>query len=457
MKERLSAVQRTLLVLLLGAVLLGVIARPAPANGRLLAALNEIESFRSNFERSALERSLIEYAATQARQPLTAVQHASASKLALTNDPPPLQPLAAVSLATLADVRHFAEPHSTLPIGVADATAIGRALTWRLRIEATPPAYTLQSVDIAPGDVTQADLDLEPDVAKLQLAARDAELAVKDASKKVEAAELLLEQRKKWKLPWKVILKTDDARKQAHAALDEKETSLKDLAQRYQQAAARAQRARTTATYPPLRPFGVARVQLLAGDQPKTLQIPVKIEQREVAVPSLRGGEFAAIHAAGLWPEVQSLDPARASAAIRAHFNWHYSYVEPLGFKLGGMTVLQLLPCALPPLLLLLLMRMRAAARSYNPFGTKVRGAMPRVGFWNRPLDAVIVIVLPVLAAISAASSLVLVGQVPALPVLNAVVCLLLGGYAFMKLGELQTLIEEVIRSHSNPPPEGDT
>jgi hypothetical protein len=102
-------------------------------------------------------------------------------------------------------------------------------------------------------------------------------------------------------------------------------------------------------------------------------------------------------------------------------------------------------------------MRMRAAARSYNPFGTKVRGPMPRVGFWNRPLDAVIVIVLPVLAAISATASLVLVGRVPALPVLNAVVCLLLGGYAFMKLGELQTLIEEVVRSHSNRPPEGDS
>ena len=456
MKERLSAVQQTLLVLLLGAVLLGVIARPAPANGRLLAALNEIESFRSSFERSALEQSLIEYAAAQARQPLSAVQRA-AGKLALANGAGPLQPLAAVSLATLADVRHFSEPHSTLPIGVADATAIGRALSWRLTVEATPPAYTLKSVDIVPADVTQADLDLEPEVAKLQVAARAADAAVKDASKKVDAAELLLEQRKKWKLPWKVILKTDDARKQAHAVLDEKQATLKDVEQRYQQAATRAQRTRATATFPPFTPFGVARVQLLAGDQPKTVQIPVKIEQRNVPVPSLRGGEFTAIHAAGLWPEVQTLDPARASAAIRAHFNWHYSYVEPLGFKLGGMTVLQLLPCALPPLLFWLLVRMRAAARSYNPFGTKIRGPMPRVGFWNRGLDAVIVIVLPVLAAISAAASLMLVGRVPALPVLNAVVCLLLGGYAFMKLGELQTLIEEVVRSHSNPPPDGDT
>jgi hypothetical protein len=81
---------------------------------------------------------------------------------------------------------------------------------------------------------------------------------------------------------------------------------------------------------------------------------------------------------------------------------------------------------------------------------------MPRVGFKSRVLDAVVLVILPFGAGACAAAALLMIGQVPALPVLAAVACLLLGGYAFTKLGDLQNLVEDVVRSHSNPPPDSD-
>lgn len=462
MQARISAVQQALFGLLIVAVLLGVVTRPAPQNQRYKAALDEIDSFRATFDRAQLEHSLIEYAAAQGRQPLASIQRAAAGKqvppLQLAPNAGVLEPLVSVSLATLADVQNFAKEKSTLGIAVADAPSIGRALSWRLVSNAAAAPFTLESASIVPASVTQADLDREPEVARLQLERSAADTAVQEASKKLDSAEQTFETRRKWKLPWKALVKSDEARKEAKAALIEKQKALKDLEQRYAQASSRAQAPRAAAAGDArASEFGLAQLAIKTHDKPWSVAIPVKITQREVVVPSLRGGDFTAIHAAGLWPEVRGLDPAAASAAIRKHFNWHYSYVEPLGIKIGGMTLLQLLPCVLPFLLALVLMRMRAVSSSYNPFGTKVKGSLPRVGFMNRLFDALIVVGLPVVASVGAAVALMMVGQVPALPVINAIVCLLLGGYAFMKLGELQTLIEEVVRSHSNPPPDSDS
>jgi hypothetical protein len=460
MQARISAVQQALFGLLIVAVLLGVVTRPAPQNQRYKAALDEIDTFRATFDRAQLEHSLIEYAAAQGRQPLSSIQRAAAGKqvpaLQLAPNAGVLEPLTTVSLATLADVQAFANEKSTLSIAMADAPSIGRALSWRLVSDAAAAPFTLQSASIAPAAVTQADLDLEPEVARLQLERSTADAAVQDASKKLDSAEQVFETRRKWKLPWKALVKSDEARKEAKATLIEKQKALKDLEQRYAQASARAQAPHAAAAATAMPEFGVAQLAIQTREKAWPVAIPVKIAHRDVVVPSLRGGEFTAIHASGLWPEVRGLDPAEASAAIRKHFNWHYSYVEPLGFKIGGMTLLQILPCVLPFLLALVLMRMRAVSSSYNPFGTKVKGSLPRVGFMNRLFDAVIVVLLPVGASVGAAVALMMVGQVPALPVINAIVCLLLGGYAFMKLGELQTLIEEVVRSHSNPPPDSD-
>jgi hypothetical protein len=464
MQDRLSAVQQTLLWLLAAALGVALLSRPYPANRRYMQALDEVSGFRDGFEQATVEKSLLEHAQSQGQQPLALVQRSAAAAgvtLQLSATAPPLQPMAAVQLATLEQVKARGEPAGTIKIGVASAEAIGAALAWRLAElgNAKPGPFTLTAVALAPAAVSDADIARERQVMSLRGDVSATQAAALETGKKLTAADLQLEQQRKWKLPWKVLAKTDERRKAARAENARAENAAKAAKQRYEGEAkrARSEKSAAPAVTPEAIPtFAIARASVDAGAEHLTLELPVALQLRDVPVPPLPSTRFAATFSAGLWDEVKHLDAERAVAAIRAHFNWHYRYIERLGLKIGGMTVLQLLPCILPLLLALLLARVRAVAISYNPFHTKVRGVMPRVGFKSRVLDAVVLVVLPFGAGACAAAALLMIGQVPALPVLAAVACLLLGGYAFTKLGDLQNLVEDVVRSHSNPPPDPD-
>ena len=261
----------------------------------------------------------------------------------------------------------------------------------------------------------------------------------------------MFEARRKWKLPWKALVKFDEARKAARVTLDERQQLATDTQKRYEQKAQAALNHKPTPQ--PVGAFALVALGLEHAATHVTIEVPAALTLRDTPVPSLRGGEFAAARAAGLWDELKDKDADQALAAIRAHFNWHYRYVELLGIPFGGMTVLQFLPCLLPLVLVLLVLRMRAVRAGYNPFGTTIDSSLPRVGFRSRTLDFVVVIVLPFAAAASAATSLLLIRQVPVLPVLSAIACLLAGSYAFGKLGDLQALVEAVVHSHSSHPP----
>jgi hypothetical protein len=465
MKARLSAVQQALFLLLFTALLFGIVARPQPSNRRFMDALDEMTTFRDGFKRAPLEQSLLEYARAQGAVQLSAVQSAAhgpaVPKLTVAKSAPPLQPTAAVELRTLADVHARAQPNSTLSIGFADAQAIGSALAWRLARMPDPSPWTLSSAEIKPAALTQADVDLEREVAQLRLDSMAADKAVSDATKKLEGAEQVFEARRKWKLPWKALVKFDEARKAAGATLEERQQLATDTQKRYEQKAQAALNHRP-ASQPvgaagpapqPAAAFALVALGLEHAATHVTIEVPAALSLRDTPVPSLRGGEFAAARAAGLWDELKDKDADQALAAIRAHFNWHYRYIELLGIRFGGMTVLQFMPCLLPLVLVLLVVRMRAVRAGYNPFGTTIDSSLPRVGFRSRTLDFVVVIVLPFVAAASAATSLLLIGQVPVLPVLSAIACLLLGSYAFGKLGDLQALVEAVVHSHSSHPP----
>jgi hypothetical protein len=460
MKARLSAVQQALFLLLLTALAFGIVARPHPENRRVMEALDEMSTFRAGFKRAELEQSLLGYAHAQGAVPLAALQSATRGpgvpKLQLAKVAPPLQPTAAVELRTLEDVRQRAEPKSTLLIGVPDPNAIGAALAWRLARSQDPGPWTLSSAELRPAELTQAEVDLEREVAQLRLDSLHAEKAVADATKKLEGAEQVFEARRKWKLPWKSLVKFDEARKAARVTLDERQQVLTDTQQRYEQKAKAAQiRKPAPATLQPGAAFVLARLELEHGSAHTTIEVPAALDLRNTPVPSLRGGEFAATRAAGLWDEVKGKDADQALAAIRSHFNWHYRYVELLSVRFGGMTVLQFMPCLLPFLLVLLVLRIRAVRAGYNPFGTTLDSSLPRVGFRIRAFDFIALVVLPFAAAASAASSLLLISQVPVLPVLTAIACLIMGVYSFGKLGELQALVEAVVHSHSSHPPAG--
>jgi hypothetical protein len=460
MQARLAAVQKALIFLLGAALLVGILTLPHPANRRYLAALDELSTFQTTFKRTEVEHSLLDFAQRQGALALSTLQEASRGRLVPTlrveSNALPLQPLAALSLADLAAVRGRADDGNTLTIAVVRPDALGAALGWRLaRLAPTAPGpWTLLHAELIPAALTQADVDLERDVAQLRLESSDAESAVVDASKKLDIAEQVFETRRKWKLPWKALVKFDEARKTARSTLEEKTHIRNDTRDRYEATVKRAEHARARGAASGVTAFATAELTVAQSGAPIVLSIPVGLELRKVPLPALRGADFPATRAAGLWDEVQSLPVDRAIAVVQRHFNWHYRFIAPFGFKLGGMTVLQFLPCLLPALLVLLVLRMRAVSSSYNPFSMRVDGSLPQVGWKSRVLDCIAVVILPFAAAAGAASALLMIGQVPALPVLSAIASLLLGSYAFSKLGELQNLMEAVVRSHSNPPSE---
>jgi hypothetical protein len=452
MQARIAAAQHALLLLLVASLGVAVVGRPDPDNRHFTDALQELEGFRADFSRTALEQSLREQAEAQRAVPLATLQRqvsaARGVKLQVAKEAPPLRPLTTVRLATLADVRAHAQPPSKVKTGAAEVGGLAGALVWRLLHSQQPGPFMLTSAGLTTAQVGKEDVELEREVAKLRIEQVQAQAALDDANRKLESEERVLEARRKRHQPWKVVVKSVESAKAAKDTRDEKARLFADAQQRYEGAARRAQQPHAATTPAQIPEYALAK---LAIEPLGSLEIPVALELREVPVPTLRHDSFAATQAAGLWDEVKELDPEGAIATVRSHFNWHNRQLEIAGFPVTGAAVLQLVPCILPLMLLLLVARLRAAAGSYSPFNSKVEVSLPRVGFKSRALDSVVVIVLPVLAAASAAASLMLINRPPILPVMTGLSCLMIGAYALVKLGELQDLIDSIV-SHSFPP-----
>jgi hypothetical protein len=264
--------------------------------------------------------------------------------------------------------------------------------------------------------------------------------------------ERILEARKTNHASWKMVLKAMDAQKEALAALEDKKATLSKTQASYESAAQRAEQPPKAKTPGAVPAFASARISLEHASGPVAFEIPVAIASREVAITPLTGATFPVTHNAGLWEEVQGLDPDAAVNTVRERFNWHNKQVEFGGLSVPGSLALQILPLILPLLLFLVRARTRTLAASYSPFSTKVPGTLPRIGFNNRTFDALVVIVLPMLTTLSAAVSLLLIGRLPVLPALATGACLMIGLSAFHKLGEAQEMVQSVVHSHSYPP-----
>jgi thiol:disulfide interchange protein len=305
--------------------------------------------------------------------------------------------------------------------------------------------------------VEAAAVELEAQIAQLQSDLQVARASAERTSKQLADVTLLYENRIKWRVSRQLRSDTYKLLLEARKSQRDAERAVRDVDKRYEAAVANAATAATrsaSASAPASQEYGVVQVDVGWAADSKRYAIPVRVKSLQAQLPPLQGVTLRQTHAAGLWDEVKGLEVAQAKQLVSERFNWHFRQIKLGGLELGGGAVLQLTPCILPLLLLLLLSRMRAVSSTYNPFRTRVKSALPRVGFRTRVLDALAIVVLPLVAAVLAVASLMIVGQLPALPLLAAVFCLLLGGYAFVKLGELQRLMEDVVRSHSVPPPD---
>ncbi len=459
MKARLVAVQRTLVALILASLALSAIAFPHGRNREYMAALEELKAFRGAFHRQELEQSLLSYAQKQGVVGIDEiaknVKGPGVPTVHAATDAAKILPRASVTLGTLGEVLTRASGPTTLPIGVPSASELGAGIAWRLSrmpdASAAGAAVELRAITLAEGAVSDEDLARERNVAKERVAAQDADRAFDDATQKLNAANDLYDARRKWKASWKMLIKADEGRKDARAALAAAVTDRDQKQAAYERDAKLAESFVVKGADDPA--HSVANVRLAIGKRELTLLVPITIETRSAALPQLGGIALSATRAAGLWDDVQGKTAADAIEIARSHFTWHYRYVELGGMKLGGMTLLHVLPAALPIVLFLLLLRIRRVSVSYNPFGAVESAELPRVGLGPRALDAIALAVLPFAAAILTIISLTSIGEIPVLPLIAGFLSLGLGAYVFVELGALRSLTDAVARSHSTPPP----
>jgi hypothetical protein len=457
METRLSDVQKRLWWLCLGSLLLALLIRPQPENRRYVDALAELESFRASFVRKQAEAALQKQAEGRGEFSFARVQEVASSKrgpkLKLGEGLSAPRALSFVRLANLADAHAYAEAGASLPVGIADADALGQALAWRMAQVAGNGTFTLRGFELVPAQVSEDDVTRDLRVNELHRESLAAKSALDDATRKLEIAAHRVEKRQKRRAS--SLSKFVEARALAQATLNAKTEAQAAAQTRYEQAAEQASRSYKRSTQTSLPKAALARVTL-EGKTLQTFEIPVRLTHRRVSVPSLRGAEFSALRAAGLWDELSGLDAEHAADAIQSHFNWHLRSVELFGLNLSGKKLLQLLPCVLVWLLALLALHVRRAETFYSPFTTKVPSALPRIGLKRRWLELLAIVVLPLVSIVSASVSLWEVNQLPILPALSGIACLVLGYHTFVKLKDLREQALSIVRSHSYPPPAHD-
>lgn len=455
MQARLSAVQHALIIVTVVAFIVAALVHPAPDNADYRRALAELTSLEQRFDRSGVEAALLAHAKALGSLPLvTLTEQVRALRpitLKLTQPSAVLEPLAQLKIATLADIDRYAQPGASVPMTVVEVNSLANGLAWRLTRDNVPDAAaTLRSAQLQLANVSAEDLELEAQITQLQTEQASAKTSAEQATAEQERIALLYENRVKWRVSKQLRADTYKSLLDARKAQRDADRASKDVTKRYETAVAKASKAPAAATSGK---YGVVEIDIAAPAGDIHYEIPVRVKTVQAQLPPLQGVALLNTRDAGLWDEVKDLRPAQATTVVEQRFNWHNRYLSLAGVKLGGALVLQLAPCVLPLLLWLLLVRIRHVAETYNPFRTRVESAMPRVGFRTRPLEALALMVLPLVATAFAAASLMILGQMPALPLAAAVASLLLGIYAFVKLGELQRLMEDVVRSHSHPPP----
>lgn len=440
-------------------LVVALIGLPLGDDAATMDALSELKAFQGSFDREGLERDLVSRASAQGEVQLAEVagkvKGAGTPKLRAAQGAAPVKPDASLALASLAQINALGRAGSTLEIGTASADALAQGIGWRLSRQPGASQFELTGIQLSRGGCSQADVDREREVVAAREAALSSASAAAVAVKRHEEAEQLAELRRKWKAPWKAILKADEKKRETLAARDQALATQQQNDQRYETLAKQAEAAASAGQAGGDRDCAIA-IASVTGTPSGTatqLRLPTPIERRAVPVPPLSGVEFPTTHATGLWDAIADRSVADAIAHLQGRFTWHYRHVDVAGIPVGGMTVLQFAPLLLLPLFFALIRRSRGLSALYNPFDQPAVARLPSVGFGAGSLNLLVLVVLPLAACALCAWSLLEIDQPPVVPLLCGIASLALGGFSHVALHELLELRDAITRSHSNPPP----
>jgi hypothetical protein len=462
-REQLEAVQKAFWLLLLTSVIIAAAALPLNRNGQLTRVLKELTRFEAGFDRRELEAFLLDSAIRKGEIRLDSVTGLIAGErspeVEVAEGAPPISPLAAVKLNTLGAVNAFGGDGARVDIAVPDRRQMAVSLGWRLTRRDPARRYRLLGIDLLAGGAGEADVALERRVAAARRTASEAKKAYESTRGQFEQADQFFISLRKSQAHWKPMLEAQEKRDRIREEMGQRQRAMEAALSSYLSLAEKAEEfsgdqaatgdSRATE-------FGVAVADLASsnGDGEFRIRFPVKLETRSVSVPRLTGADFPAAREAKLFEGMKEMTADEAIRMVRGLFSWHFVHIEVSGFKLGGMTFLQLSPVVLFLVLIILYFRIRKAEASYNPFhNTGDLETLPTIGLKHAALNFLVIMVLPLSACVLCAWSLTLIDRFAVLPVFCGSLILALGVLSHLRMNALTNLRDAVTRSHRSVPP----
>lgn len=370
-----------------------LVAFPRPGDAAFADALARLERFAARFEAEARRQQMEQEAVAKARLPLSTVAEQTSLEgvlaLTATSEAPAIEPRAQVALRTLADVQRLAQPNTRVETVRPSSRDIASALRWRLLRMGGGDGWVLREVSWKPASIEAAAIEREQGVEPARERLRKARRALQRAQRRFEKTEKVLEYRRKRGLAWKHVKKAIDARNEAGKALVEAREAVEEAKQHYDTLTEEGGRfAAPDQAMPLSQATGAAVTATLKRPDGEALEadLPASLEREPVAVTPVRTPDFAAARQAGLWDELRQQAPAAAIETVRSRLSWHHAGGNIGPLRVGGPTLLQLLPLLLAPFYWLLGRRCQAARERYSPFEAQ-RQSLPRVGLGAQVLD----------------------------------------------------------------------
>ncbi len=436
------------------------LAIPWPNDAKTSKALQEIRAFSARFDSKQKKQALIQEADQKANPTLAQIAEQTLGPgVDMLNAPKTRIRLATVigfNLTSLYAVRMMSEPNASLKIEGPTIKEIADSLRWRLARMGNSRGYRLVSLKWSKGGASKADFELERRVEVSRQAALKARRAYLRAVNTRDAREKVVKSRLKRRASRKRIRKARREYIESKKEVFERRTVLDETRTLYQELAGSAG---AFAPNPNARSkskdaqFAVVTASIEKQRRKNTseLSFPVSIRISKVPVTPLTVAPFNATKAAGLWPSVKFVSFKKAIQIGEANFSWHNKGIDLSSMRLGGPTLLYVLPVILAASLFIFALRCRNPRAGYNPFMPE-KSDLPKVGLGFRFLDFVVVVVLPLVASLLCGWSLAGIRGNVVISLVVGTIAVSIAAWCYKELATLNNLNEDIRRTSIRPP-----
>lgn len=456
MQDGLRAVHTLFATVVISAVCVLPVCFPRLQDGRRIEALETLERLVTTFDAPAFEASVLAQAETGSAVSLkslaTRIQGPRVENVQAADLSPTLAKASPLGLRTLGDVAAAAAGGQQVTLTGPDTDAAAAAIRWRLARLDAPQDATLTMLEQVPGSVTATQLDTERKVE----ASRVAVLEARRAANKARGRFTRFRDRAKW------LIKHRAARKNQRAAIEkrreayfEKEEAKINMASSHEaylklSAAADGFRAGPERADSP----GVVLTASLKSAAGETLSFtfPVPSTKREIkSAAQPLPPDVDAMRKSPLWTELEPMDAEEARTHVQQDLSWHLSGWKLGPVRVGGVTLVQLVPLLLLFQLWRLNHRCERTVGNYDPFqhpGTD----LPLPGTGHPPLDAGLIAGLPALAGLLTAITLWRLSELAWLGILLALATASYAVLTYRTYDRLLGLRSGILRNSIRPP-----